>query len=397
MSKGTIVLAYSGGLDTSICIPLLKERYGYDRVITVVVNVGQRDEEISYATAKGKLLADKHYTIDAREKFVKNHIFPAIKANGSYEGYPMGTSLARPLIAQEVVKVAKKEGATAIAHGCTGKGNDQFRFDVIIRGAGLDVVAPIRELNLTRDWEIKYAKEHKIPVTVKSGKPWSIDENCWSRSIEGGKLEDPTYHPNEEIYLWTTAPKQALNKPEVITIQFIKGVPVSLNGKKIDGYQLIQKLNMLAGKHGIGRNDLIEDRVLGLKARENYEHPAATVLLTAHRDLESIVLSRQEIAFKRIVDDKWSELAYMGLISEPLYMALNAFIDKTQERVNGSVDLELFKGTVRVLGRKSPNALYSSDLVSFDSSSLDQCHAIGVSYYYGIQGRMLNQFTKKKK
>ncbi|MGD1003862.1 MAG: argininosuccinate synthase [Methanoregulaceae archaeon] len=397
MSKGTIVLAYSGGLDTSICIPLLKERYGYDRVITVVVNVGQRDEEISNATAKGKLLADKHYTIDAREKFVKNHIFPAIKANGSYEGYPMGTSLARPLIAQEVVKVAKKEGATAIAHGCTGKGNDQFRFDVIIRGAGLDVVAPIRELNLTRDWEIKYAKEHKIPVTVKSGKPWSIDENCWSRSIEGGKLEDPTYHPNEEIYLWTTAPKQALNKPEVITIQFIKGVPVSLNGKKIDGYQLIQKLNMLAGKHGIGRNDLIEDRVLGLKARENYEHPAATVLLTAHRDLESIVLSRQEIAFKRIVDDKWSELAYMGLISEPLYMALNAFIDKTQERVNGSVDLELFKGTVRVLGRKSPNALYSSDLVSFDSSSLDQCHAIGVSYYYGIQGRMLNQFTKKKK
>lgn len=397
MSKGTIVLAYSGGLDTSICIPLLKERYGYDRVITVVVNVGQRDEEISNATAKGKLLADKHYTIDAREKFVKNHIFPAIKANGSYEGYPMGTSLARPLIAQEVVKVAKKEGATAIAHGCTGKGNDQFRFDVIIRGAGLDVVAPIRELNLTRDWEIKYAKEHKIPVTVKSGKPWSIDENCWSRSIEGGKLEDPTYHPNEEIYLWTTAPKQALNKPEVITIQFIMGVPVSLNGKKIDGYQLIQKLNMLAGKHGIGRNDLIEDRVLGLKARENYEHPAATVLLTAHRDLESLVLSRQEIAFKRIVDDKWSELAYMGLISEPLYMALNAFIDKTQERVNGSVDLELFKGTVRVLGRKSPNALYSSDLVSFDSSSLDQCHAIGVSYYYGIQGRMLNQFTKKKK
>ena len=191
MSKGTIVLAYSGGLDTSICIPLLKERYEYNRVITVAVNVGQRDEEISIATAKGKKFADKHYTIDAREKFVKNHIFPAIKANGSYEGYPMGTSLARPLIAQEVVRIAKKEGAAAVAHGCTGKGNDQLRFDLIIRGAGLEVVAPIRELNLTRDWEIEYAKQHKIPVPVKKGKPWSMDENCWSRSIEGGGWRIP--------------------------------------------------------------------------------------------------------------------------------------------------------------------------------------------------------------
>jgi len=395
MSKGTIVLAYSGGLDTSICIPLLKERYDYDRVITVAVHVGQREEEISIATKKGKKLADKHYTIDARKKFVNNHIFPAIKANGSYEGYPMGTALARPLIAQEVVSIAKKEGAAAVAHGCTGKGNDQLRFDLIIRGAGLEVVAPIRELNLTRDWEIEYAKQHKIPVPVKKGKPWSIDENCWSRSIEGGRLEDPAYPPPEEIYLWTVSPQKAPDKPEILNIMFEKGVPVAVNGKKMKGYNLIQHVNVVAGKHGVGRNDMIEDRILGLKARENYEHPAATVILAAHRDLESLVLSREELAFKRMVDDKWSELAYMGLVYEPLYYALNSFIDITQERVNGTVDLEIFKGSVRILSRTSPNALYSDDLVSFDSTSLDQCHAIGVSQYYGIQARMVQALRER--
>lgn len=397
MGKGTIVLAYSGGLDTSICIPLLKERYDYDRVVTVAVHVGQQDEEIAVATEKGKKLSDKHYTIDARDAFVKNHVFPAIKANGSYEGYPMGTSLARPLIAQEVVKVAHKEKAKAIGHGCTGKGNDQLRFDFIIRSAGLEVVAPIRELNLTRDWEIGYAKKHKIPVPVKKDKPWSIDENCWSRSIEGGKLEDPAYHPPEEIYAWTASLKKAPDTPEQITLEFKSGVPVALNKKRLGGYELIQKLNVLAGKHGIGRNDMIENRILGLKARENYEHPAASVILAAHRDLEALVLTRSEMAFKRMVDDKWSELAYKGLVYEPLYAALNAFIDTTQERVNGVVDLELFKGRVMVLGRSSPDAIYSSDLVSFDSDSIDQCHAIGVSQYFGIQARLVRQMTEKKK
>jgi argininosuccinate synthase len=397
MGKGTIVLAYSGGLDTSICIPLLKERYDYDRVVTVAVNVGQKDEEIRVATEKGKKLADKHYTIDVRDKFVREHVFPAIRANGSYEGYPMGTSLARPLIAEEVVKIAHKEKAKAIGHGCTGKGNDQLRFDFIIRSAGLDVVAPIRELNLTRDWEIEYAKQHKIPVPVKKDKPWSMDENCWSRSIEGGKLEDPAYHPPEEIYAWTVSPKKAPNKPEKITLTFDAGVPVALNGKKIGGYELIQKMNALAGKHGIGRNDMIEDRILGLKARENYEHPAATVILAAHRDLEGLVLTRSELAFKRMVDDKWSELAYKGLVYEPLYAALNAFVNTTQERVNGTVDLELYKGHVTILGRSSPDAIYSGDLVSFDSSSIDQCHAIGVSQYFGIQARLVQQMKSKKK
>jgi argininosuccinate synthase len=396
MGKGTIVLAYSGGLDTSICIPLLKERYDYDRVVTVAVDVGQRDEEIDIATKKGKKFADRHYTIDARKKFVSQHIFPAIRANGSYEGYPMGTSLARPLIAEEVVKVARKEGATAIGHGCTGKGNDQLRFDVVIRGAGFDVVAPIRDLNLTRDWEIEYAKKHHIPVPVKKDKPWSMDENCWSRSIEGGKLEDPAYHPPEEIYLWTVSARHAPDVPEKVTLEFKNGIPVEVDGEKFPGYELIQNLNKRAGKHGIGRNDIIEDRILGLKARENYEHPAATVILLAHRDLEALVLTRQELAFKRMVDDKWSELAYKGLVYEPLYAALNAFINTTQERVNGSVDLELYKGSVRVLGRSSPDALYSGDLVSFDSSSIDQCHAIGISHYFGLQARLAHSLKNKK-
>jgi argininosuccinate synthase len=395
--KGTVILAYSGGLDTSVCIPLLRERYQYDRVVTVSVNVGQRDEEIAVAEEKGKRFADAHYTIDAREKFVKDYIFPAIRANGSYEGYPMGTSLARPLIAEETVRIAEIEKAKAIAHGCTGKGNDQLRFDFIIRGSGFEVVAPIRDLNLTRDWEIDYAKKHGIPVPVAKDKPWSMDENCWSRSIEGGQLEDPAFYPPEEIYLWTVAPEKAPDTPEHLTVGFRNGLPVSLNGKTMKGYDLIQTLNRIAGSHGIGRNDIIEDRILGLKAREVYEHPAATVLLTAHRDLEGLVLTRQEIAFKRMVDDKWSELAYMGLVHEPLYGALNAFIDRTQHRVNGTVDLSLCKGHLRILGRSSPDALYSSDLVSFDSVSIDQCHAIGVSNYFGIQARFVHQMKKKRK
>ena len=394
MGKGTVVLAYSGGLDTSICIPLLRERYGYDRVVTVAVNVGQRDEEITTATEKGHKLADKHYTIDAREKFVTGYILPAIRANGSYEGYPMGTALARPLIAEEVVKVAGREGAHAVAHGCTGKGNDQLRFDFIFRMAGLDVIAPIRELNLTRDWEIDYARDHGIPVPVGKERPWSVDENIWSRSIEGGMLEDPACHPPEEIYAWTVSPVNAPDKPEILAIDFIKGIPHRLNDVEYAPFDLIRELNTRAGRHGIGRNNMIEDRILGLKAREIYEHPAATVLLLAHHDLEHLTLTRQELAFKHVVDEKWSELAYMGLVHEPLFHDLSAFITQSQERVTGRVEVQMFKGCCRVLGRSSPEGLYSGDLVSFDTTSIDQCHAIGVSAYYGIQARLAEQGKK---
>lgn len=395
MEKGKVVLAFSGGLDTSICIPLLREHYGFDEIITVAVDVGQPPEEIARATEKGRMLADKHYTIDAKEKFVSDCIFPSIRANGSYEGYPMGTALARPLIAAEVVKVAEREGASKVAHGCTGKGNDQLRFDFIFRTAGYDIIAPMREMNLTREWEIAYAQEHNIPVSAVKEKPYSIDENCWSRSIEGGKLEDPAFHPPEDIYAWTVSPKDAPDVVEEISIEFERGVPVALNGERLAGLDLIRELNRIAGRNGVGRNDMIEDRILGLKAREVYEHPAATVLLTAHTDLEHLVLTRSEIAFKRIVDDKWSELAYMGLVHEPLFHALTAFINTTQERLNGTVDVGLYKGSATVLGRRSDAALYSSDLVSFDSTTLDQKHAVGFSNYFGLQARMLKNLEKR--
>lgn len=396
MGKGKVVLAFSGGLDTSVCVPLLKEHYGFDEVITVAVDVGQPPEDIKAATEKGNKIADKHYTIDIKDKFVEEQLFSSIKSNGSYEGYPMGTALARPLIAEEIVKVARKEGAKTVAHGCTGKGNDQLRFDFVFRKEGLDIIAPMREMNLTREWEMDYAEKHHVAVGVAKDKPYSVDENCWSRSIEGGVLEDPSVHPSNDIYGWTVSASDAPDTPEEIKIGFETGIPVSLNGKKMKGLDLIVELNHIAGRNGVGRNDMIEDRILGLKAREIYEHPAATVLLKAHADIERLVLSRQELAFKHIVDDKWSELGYMGLIHEPLFAALCAFIDKTQERVTGTVDVILYKGSVTVAGRSSPNALYSGDLVSFESKTIDQNDAVGFSAYYGFQAR-LKEFVAEKK
>jgi argininosuccinate synthase len=393
--KGTVVLAFSGGLDTSVCIPLLREWYHYDRVITVAVDVGQPESDIRAATEKGRRFSDAHYTIDSKDRFVEEYVFPSLRANGSYEGYPLGTALARPLIAEETVAVARSSGAKAVAHGCTGKGNDQFRFDFIIRSAGLDVVAPIRELNLTRSWEIEYARKHRIPVGVAKRNPYSVDENCWNRSIEGGRLEDPSFHPPESIYRWTVDPLKAPANPEEVTVTFEGGIPVALDGERMKGYDLVQQMNRVAGRNGVGRNDMIEDRILGLKAREIYEHPAATALLTAHADLEHLVLTRAELAFKRTVDDRWSDLAYQGLVHEPLFAALNAFIGKTQERVNGDVDLVLYRGSVRVAGRSSPNALYSGDMVSFDSTSLDQGHAEGLSRFHGIQARILKKMQEK--
>lgn len=389
------VLAYSGGLDTSVCIPILKENYGFDEVITVTVDVGQPKDEIETATKKAKQISDKHYTIDAKEEFVNDYIFPMIKANALYEGYVIGTSMARPLIAKKCVDVAMKEKATAFAHGCTGKGNDQLRFEAIFRTTDLPIVAPMREMNLTREWEIEYAKKHKIPVAATKAKPWSVDENIWSRSIEGGKLEDPYFVPPEDIYEWTADPTKAPDKPEIVEIGFENGVPVSLNGKKMKGVDLIIKLQKTAGKHGVGRSDMMEDRVLGLKARENYEHPAATVLLTAHKDLEKLCLTRAELRFKEMVDSTWAELGYMGLVDEPLYADLNAFIDKTQERVNGSVKVKLYKGTCMVVARKSQTALYSEELVSFDGKSLDQKDAEGYCKFHGFQARLYKKLINK--
>jgi len=382
-----VVLSYSGGLDTTVCIPLLKEKYGFDEVITVTVDIGQPPDDVKQAEERGRRYADKHYTIDAKKEFVDS-LFMLIKANGNYEGYVLGTALARPLIAEKVVEIAKKENADAIAHGCTGKGNDQLRFENVFRQYGFRVVAPVRELNLTREWEIEYARQHGIDVPATREKPYSIDENLWSRSIEGGKLEDPSFIPPEDIYEWTASPEKAPDKPEIIKIDFEKGVPVAINDERMDGFELIRKLNETGGKHGVGRTDMVEDRVLGLKARENYEHPAATILITAHKDLENLVLSRRELKFKKFVEEEWAELVYYGLVNDPLFDALNAFIDKTQERVTGWVKVRLYKGSAVVVARQSPYALYSEELVSFDTSSLDQRLAEGFAAFHGMQGRM---------
>jgi len=382
-----VVLAYSGGLDTSVCIPLLREHYGYDEVIAVTVDVGQPEADIKEAKGRGEKLSDSYREVDAKEEFVRDYIFPLIKANGNYEGYVLGTAIARPLIAKRVVGVAKEEKADAVAHGCTGKGNDQLRFDAVFRTTDLDVVAPIREMSLTREEERKYAEEHGI--LFETEKRWSMDENIWSRSIEGSELEEPSFFPPEEIFQWTVSAGKAPEDAEIIKIGFAHGIPVSLNGANVDGVSLIKKLNAVGGKHGVGRTDIIEDRVLGFKSREIYEHPAATILLVAHRDLEQLILMRNELRFKEFVDRTWSELVYQGLVMDPLFESLNAFVDKTQERVSGSVYVKLERGVARVVGRESANALYSKD-VSFDAK-LEQKSAEGFSTYHGFQSRIVRR------
>ncbi len=389
-----VVLSYSGGLDTTVCIPLLRERYGFDEVITVTVDIGQPEEEIRKAEERGRRYADRHYTVDAKREFVEL-LFKLIKANGEYEGYVLGTALSRPLIAEKVAEVAIKEGADAIAHGCTGKGNDQLRFENVFYQYGFKVIAPMRELNLTREWEIEYARKHGIEVPATKERPYSVDENLWSRSIEGGVLEDPTEVPPEDIYEWTTDPRKAPDEPEFVEIGFEKGIPVTLNGERMDGIEIIRRLNEIGGRHGIGRTDMIEDRVLGLKSRECYEHPAATILITAHRDLEKLVLSRRELKFKRFVEEEWAELVYYGLTNDPLFDALNAFIDKTQERVTGWVRVKLYKGSVTPVARYSEYSLYKPELTSFDTKEIDQRFAEGFSRFHGLQGRIYRDIMKR--
>jgi argininosuccinate synthase len=387
------VLAYSGGLDTSVCLKLLQEKYGCE-VVTVTVDVGIPGEELAEAEEKAKELgALKHVTLDAREEFAREYIFRAVKANACYEGYPLSTALARPLIAMKVVEVAKREKADALAHGATGKGNDQFRFEVVFRSMApeMKIIAPIRELNLTRKESTAYAKEKGIPVP--EGKPFSVDENLWGRSIEGGLLEDPSTPPPEEVFRWTRLTRQ---KPEVIEIEFRQGVPVALDGQEMQGAELIARMNTLAGRHGVGRIDMMEDRILGIKARENYECPAAVTLLTAHKQLEQLVLTRQELKFKEAVDREWSELVYQGLWTEPLRHALEAFIDKTQGRVAGKVKLRLHNGSCRVIARSSPFALYSEKLASFDDTTLDQRGVEGMLRYHALQASLYERLKKKR-
>lgn len=394
-----VILVYSGGLDTSVCIPILREEYGFKELITVTVDVGQPKKEIKEAEEKAKKLKTKHYIVDAKKEFVEKYIHKAIKANGNYQGYPLSTAIARPLIAKCAVDIAKKENANVFSHGCTGKGNDQFRIEFMIRTLmpSAKIIAPIREKNLTRSEEIEYAKEKGVPVSQSKKKIWSIDENLWGRSIEGGRLEEPYYSPPEEIYLWTKGYKESPAQPEEIIIEFKGGIPTSINGKIKDNVSLILDLNKIAGRHGVGRVDIMEERILGLKARENYETPAAITLLTAHQALESLVLTREELKFKKIVDTLWSELAYFGLWIDPLKEDLEAFIENTQKRVEGRVKMQLFKGNAKVIGRESKFALYDESLVSFDTRDFEQKDAEKIVKLHGLSSQIYFRIKEKIK
>lgn len=396
MMKGKAVLAFSGGLDTSVVIKYLQDKHKLD-VITVTVDVGQEDN-LKKISAKAKSLGVlKHYNIDARQEFVDSFIFPAIKANALYQKkYCLATALARPLIAQKVVEIAKKENASALAHGCTGKGNDQVRFDVTYRsGSSLPIIAPIRDLNLTRDVELKYAQKHNIPIDT-TAKKFSIDQNLWGRAIEGGDMEDAFSEPPDDAFIWVKT-KNLPEKPQYIEIKFENGIPVAADGKRMRSIELIKYINKKAGASGVGIVDHIEDRVVGIKSREVYETPGASCIIEAHTDLEKMVLTKHELKFKAMVDAEWSWLVYSGLWQDPLRSDLDMFINTTQKRVSGTVKLKMFKGSLRVVGRKSEYSLYSHDLATYGAgSTFDQTLGKGFVELWGLQSTEANKLLKKR-
>ncbi|MEM3507547.1 MAG: argininosuccinate synthase [Candidatus Bathyarchaeia archaeon] len=401
--KNIAVLAYSGGLDTSVAIKWIQEKYKLD-VITVTLDVGQK-EDLKAIEEKAKSLGVlKHYSIDAKEEFIVNYVFPAIKANALYEGkYPVSTALSRPLIASKLVEIAIKEDACAVAHGCTGKGNDQVRFEVTIKSLAPDlkIIAPIREWGLTRDEEIKFAKSHGISIPIKPESPYSIDQNLWGRSIECGELDYPEHEPPEEVFEWTNSPEKAPKNPLYIEIEFEKGIPIKLNGEKLSPLSLVEKLNAIGGNYGIGRIDHIENRLVGIKSREVYECPAAILLIEAHKDLEKIVLSKHELTFKQYVDSQWTYLVYNGLWLDPLIEDLDAFIEKTQERVYGKVRLKLYAGGFSIVGRSSPYSLYDLNLATYDiKTTFDQSWSKGFIEIWGlptVTANILKSKIKKQK
>ncbi len=363
----TVVLAYSGGLDTSVSIRWIKEKYNLD-VITVTIDVGNDRDLPSIARRAEEIGAVKSLIIDGRTDFVRYFVWPALQAGAIYEGqYPLATALARPLIARLLVEVARAEGATAVAHGCTGKGNDQVRFDVSVQtlAPDLKIIAPVREWKMTRDNEIAYAQEHGIPIPVTSASPYSVDQNLWGRSTECGILENPWEEPPADVYAWTSNNPTAT--PTYVEITFQHGIPTAIDGEEIEGATLIEKLNDLAGSYGIGRIDHIENRLVGIKSREIYEAPGAVVLHTAHQALESLTLSRDQARFKDIVSGEYARLIYNGQWYSALHQDLAMYVQSTQRFVSGTVRLKLAPWNCSVVGRKSEHSLYDTGLATYDS------------------------------
>ena len=391
--KGKAVLAFSGGLDTSVVVRYLQDEHNLD-VITVTVDVGQGDDFKKIAAKAKKLGVTKHYTINAQREFVVDFIHPAIKANALYQNkYCLATALARPLIAGKVLHIAKKERATTLAHGCSGKGNDQVRFDITLRsGSNLPIIAPIRDKNLSRDEELKFAKKNGIKIDAVA-KRFSIDQNLWGRAIEGGVLEDAYAEPPQSAFEWTNI--NGKSSPVYVEIKFKQGIPISINGKK-DIISMITLLNKLAGASGVGIVDHIEDRIVGIKSREVYETPAATCLIEAHSDLEKAVHTRYQNKFKQLVDSEWAWLAYSGLWQDPLKSSLDAFIEKSQNMVTGTVRLRLHKGSIRVVGRKSPYLLYNRREATYGKdSTFDQRLATGFVSLWGLETTEANKLQSK--
>ena len=382
---GTVVLAYSGGLDTSVAIRWIQEHYDLD-VITLTIDVGNDRDLPAIAARAEQIGALKALVVDGRADFVRYFVWPALQSGAIYEGqYPLATALARPLIGRLLVEVARAEGAVAVAHGCTGKGNDQVRFDVSINTLApeLKIIAPVREWSMTRDHEIAYAAEHAIPIQVTNASPYSVDQNLWGRSVECGILEDPWAEPPEEVYAWTKSSGQT--EPAYVEITFEHGIPIGLNGEEIDGVTLIETLNKLAGEYAIGRIDSIENRLVGIKSREVYEAPAAIVLHTAHRALESLTLSRDQARFKEVVAAEYARLIYNGQWYSALHQDLATYVRSTQRFVSGAVRVKLSHGNCAVVGRKSEHSLYNHSLATYDSGDqFDHNAALGFIKLWGL-------------
>jgi argininosuccinate synthase len=385
-----VVLAYSGGLDTSVAIRWLKETYNLD-VIAVTADVGN---ERDFSAIREKALntgALKALIIDVKDTFVNDYVFPALRANAIYEGvYPLATALSRPLIAKLLVSVAKEEGASAVAHGCTGKGNDQVRIEVSVAALApeLKVLAPAREWGMTRQETIDYARRYDIPVPITAASPYSIDENLWGKSIECGVLEDPWVEPPDEVFTWTKSPDAAPAAPGYVEISFERGIPVALDGKKMDGVSLIRRLNETAGEHGVGRIDHLESRLVGIKSREIYEAPAALVLLQAHLALEALTLTRDQRRFNDRVAQEYADLVYNGLWFTALRQDLASYVNSAQRSVTGEVRVKLFKGACRIVGRRSPYSLYRHSLATYDEGDeFDQSASPGFIHIWGLPAK----------
>ncbi|MGE3919756.1 MAG: argininosuccinate synthase [Gammaproteobacteria bacterium] len=395
--KPKIILAYSGGLDTSCAIKWLQEQYRYD-VIAVTMDVGEGKQLEPIKQKALDVGASKCYILSLQKEFADEYILPALQSNALYEGiYPLVSALSRPLIAKSLVDLASQENAVAVAHGCTGKGNDQVRFDVSINALApeLQIVAPARENPISREEAILYAKSHNIPLPINLDNPFSIDQNLWGRSCECGVLEDPWVEPPEEAYVLTKSLLETPDKPEEITIDFEQGKPVALNQQKYELHELIAKLNEMAGLHGIGRIDHIENRLVGIKSREVYEAPAAMVLISAHRALEAITLVREVAHFKPIIEQKSTNLIYEGLWYSPLRTALQAFITETQKSVTGKVRVKLHKGHAIIVGRSSPYSLYNEKLATYASEDqFDHHAALGFIKLWGLPTQLVHQVNK---